>query len=170
MNAIEEVFGSCVKEEIINIAKQEAERAAIYTGVYDEVQQAQQSASSTGKQTGSADIKFNSENAAHITRLLNIKNSSGQYALKTASVVKGEISKKTGKTVQDLSDANEDWVLLVELIVWLTIFPEGTDAVGIHSKIYRTITNIVQAFNTDQILKPYANKRPFNYKALNSPV
>lgn len=104
-------------------------------------------------------------------------------ANKEASTLVG--TKKDGNTVTEdyevrdrttLNGCDEDWVLLVEPIVWLTIFAEGTDKIGIHSKIYGTITNIVQAYNQPTLsgqknsLYDYRNRWTFNYKALNAPV
>ena len=130
---------------------------------------------------------------SHIEQLLDMPDADGNPVFQTASMIKAreEYGKDSGKqstlvsserdgdTVTEtyekkdpttLAGCEEDWVLLVEPIVWLTIFPEGTDASYIHTKLYGTITNIVQAFNELDGLKAYAGKRTFNYKALNYPV
>ena len=104
---------------------------------------------------------FEGAETAHIVQLLNAQIN-GEYLLYTDSMLSGE--------AETLADATENWVLLVEPIVWLTIFPYGTDAYPIHSKLYGTITNIVQAFNIEPGLIPYKGQRTFNYKALNYPV
>ena len=139
-------------------------------------------ATGTGTDAGAAGTadaeKQKQQKKAHIAQILKWPSDTGKPLFQTPSMVNsrtnpqqfvngsGEV--ETGELT--LENCDEDWVLLVEPIVWLTIFPEGTDARGIHAKIYGTITNVVQAFNTDPILKPYANKHTLNYKALNYPV
>jgi hypothetical protein len=107
------------------------------------------------------------ETYAHLYQLLSMKDSTtGHYYLQTE-----KMRKNTSLVLND--EEVEDWVLLVEPIVWLSIFPVGDDSRLIHSKIYGTITNVVQAFNDPSVpanpesLYNYRNRQTFNYKALN---
>ena len=168
---------------------------AIAESLKEQSAAATEGATGTGTDAGAAGTadaeKQKQQKKAHIAQILDMKvsrkdknkdngedESEKSYIFQTPSMlasrtdpqqfVNGSGEVETGELT--LQNCEEDWVLLVEPIVWLTIFPEGTDARGIHAKIYGTITNVVQAFNTDPILKPYANKHTLNYKALNYPV
>jgi hypothetical protein len=120
--------------------------------------------------TPSADSGAATGDAAqyHIVQILNQKDGNGSYYLQTASMVDSRKNpEKYGGSILTLSDCTEDWVLLVEPLVWLTIYPEGDDSRIVHTKMYGTITNFVQAFNTDPALAKYKNSKFFNWKALN---
>ncbi len=104
---------------------------------------------------------------SHIETLLQ-GEIGGSRIFQTPSMLSG--AKDTEGNPVTIQTCEEDWVLLVEPLIWLTIFPEGTDHKAIHTKMYGTITNFAQAFVTDPILQPYANSKTFNWKALNMPV
>lgn len=107
--------------------------------------------------------------ASHIQRLLTMysgDDNNKNYYLQTPSMLE---LKKQGKP-HDISQATENWILVVEPVIWYTIFPNGTDAYAIETKQYGTISNITQAFNTVPSLIPYANTKTFNWKSINQPV
>ena len=170
---IETVYGGEVADGIRAKAEEESNKHANTS----DTQAKQMGENGETGSAGAASIEFDSTEAAHIVRLLNMKDEATQrYYLQTKSVYNHENSEKTGKPIENLKDANEDWVLLVEPIVWLTIFAKNNDKVGIHSKLYGTITNIAQAFNAQtlagkpNVLYNYRNKDTFNYAAMNAPV
>jgi hypothetical protein len=107
--------------------------------------------------------------SAHIAQLMKMQNpTTGSHYLQTSSMLTD-----SSLTLQTCS---EDWILLVEPIVWLTIFPVGDDSRIIHSKLYGTITNLVQAFNDPSVpanpesLYKYRDRQTFNYKSITMPV
>ena len=70
-----------------------------------------------------------------------------------------------------IGGATEDWVLLVEPIVYLSICKgnsEGRikDVVPGTTKLYGTVSNIMDAFMSIPNLRGYANRQTFNYKAM----
>lgn len=104
------------------------------------------------------------EDQAWIVRLLALK-SGGKFLLQTPSMLEGKAA--------FLDKAPEDWVLLVEPLVYLTIFQPGDDHHYAISKQYGTISNIAEAItkhlgNTSHGTK--AKWGTFNWKALNGPL
>ena len=71
-----------------------------------------------------------------------------------------------------LTEATEDWVLLVEPIVYLTIFRSGDDRHYIIPKQYGTISNIAEALKAKVggSVTSKAKYGWFNWKALNGPL
>ena len=173
---IKTVFGGKVADGIRAKAEEESNKHANASDT-----QAKQAGENgeTGS-AGAASVEFDSTEAAHIVRLLNLKDKSkgedGNFLLQTKSVYNHENSENTWKPIENIKDANNNRELLVEPIVWLTIFAKNNDKVGIHSKLYGTITNIAQAFNAKtlagkpNVLYNYRNKDTFNYAAMNAPV
>lgn len=105
---------------------------------------------------------------AHLRNILSTKIKDGggneHWLIQTESM------RKDPKKELNLAKAEEDWVLLIEPVVWLTIYEDGHDTIPVHTKIYGTISNIAEAFVTDPDLIKYANQKTFNWKALNIPV
>lgn len=104
---------------------------------------------------------FTFAQSSHMMQLLSW-NTDGKYKLQTESMRTGE--------AKDITEATEDWILLVEPIIWLTIFPNGHTNYVVHTKMYGTITNFVQAFMSDPALAGYRDSKFFNWKAVNQPV
>lgn len=105
---------------------------------------------------------------AHLHMLLGLKTEADEgghtyYRLQTESMRQAAIINED----IPLKEATEDWVLLVEPIMWLTIFPENTTSYGIHSKVYGTVSNIMDAFRYDSEgkLQEWAEQKTFNWKA-----
>ena len=109
-----------------------------------------------GQQVGKID--------AYINKLMTLDSPNDVPYLQTPSMV--------AKGTKLIEDATEDWVLLVEPIVYLTIFEPGTDKRYVATKQYGTISNIAEAIH-HKIGGSYASKRTngfLNWKALNGPL
>ena len=119
---------------------------------YNPGQSATSSATSTGQGI---------EGVSHIQQLLMLQDGSGHYLLQTDSMLANPGS--------SLNDATENWVLLVEPIVYLTICHAGSlgrpsDAVY-GKKLYGTVSNVEEALATMPQYSQYSNTHQFNYKA-----
>lgn len=72
------------------------------------------------------------------------------------------------KNIDKITDAEEDWILLVEPIIYLTIFETGNDRSYLIKKQYGTISNIAEAIK-EKVGGSAANKAKygfFNWKAM----
>lgn len=119
---------------------------------YNPGQSATSSATSTGQGI---------EGVPHIQQLLALQDGTGHYLLQTDSMLANPGS--------SLNDATENWVLLVEPIVYLTICHAGSlgrpsDAVY-GKKLYGTVSNVEEALATMPQYSQYSNTHQFNYKA-----
>ena len=119
---------------------------------YNPGQSATSSATSTGQGI---------EGVSHIQQLLALQDGTGHYLLQTDSMLANPGS--------SLNDATENWVLLVEPIVYLTICHAGSlgrpsDAVY-GKKLYGTVSNVEEALATMPQYSQYSNTHQFNYKA-----
>lgn len=101
---------------------------------------------------------------SRIETLLTLKSQNGTPLLQTKSMI------ESGNT--KLTEATEDWVLLVEPIVYLTIFRSGDDRHYIIPKQYGTISNIAEALKAKVggSVTSKAKYGWFNWKALNGPL
>ena len=101
---------------------------------------------------------------AWIVKLLQLKGNNG-FLLQTPSMREGK--------AESLDKATEDWLLLVEPIVYLTIFQPGDDHNYVLPKQYGTISNIAEAINRYLGNTSHGTKAKwgtFNWKALNGPL
>ena len=100
---------------------------------------------------------------SQIHKILALKDkNTGSYILQTKSMIEKNCS---------IGGATEDWVLLVEPIVYLSICKgnsEGRikDVVPGTTKLYGTVSNVMDAFMSIPNLRGYANRQTFNYKAM----
>lgn len=101
---------------------------------------------------------------SRIETLLTLKSQNGTPLLQTKSMI------ESGNT--NLTEATEDWVLLVEPIIYLTIFRSGDDRHYIIPKQYGTISNIAEALKAKVggSVTIKAKYGWFNWKALNGPL
>lgn len=118
-----------------------------------------------GATSSTTPVEGGSQNlgVSHIHQLLGLKDEEGNYLLQTPSMVQ---HKSEGWT---LNDAEENWVLLVEPIVYLTICHAGSmgrasDAVY-GNKLYGTVSNVMDALATMPEFAAYRNAPHFNWKA-----
>lgn len=119
---------------------------------YNPGQSATSSATSTGQGI---------EGVSHIQQLLALQDGTGHYLLQTDSML--------ANPGIPISQATENWVLLVEPIVYLTICHAGSlgrpsDAVY-GKKLYGTVSNVEEALATMPQYSQYSNTHQFNYKA-----
>lgn len=119
---------------------------------YNPGQSATSSATSTGQGI---------EGVPHIQQLLALQDGTGHYLLQTDSML--------ANPGTPISQATENWVLLVEPIVYLTICHAGSlgrpsDAVY-GKKLYGTVSNVEEALATMPQYSQYSNTHQFNYKA-----
>ena len=119
---------------------------------YNPGQSATSSATSTGQGI---------EGVSHIQQLLALQDGTGHYLLQTDSML--------ANPGTPISQATENWVLLVEPIVYLTICHAGSlgrpsDAVY-GKKLYGTVSNVEEALATMPQYSQYSNTHQFNYKA-----
>lgn len=114
--------------------------------------------------TGGNKVEAGTVRNSRIETLLTLTDKKGALYLQTPSMIANGTKK--------ITEAKEDWVLLVEPIVYLTIFQPGNDKKYIISKQYGTISNIAEAL-TAKVGGNVANKAKygfFNWKALNGPL
>lgn len=85
---------------------------------------------------------------AHLVTMLRFQDDSGTNVFR--------IIDTDGET-KDLTDGSIErkWILLVEPIVYFTVFPEGTQSLSQvkHSKVYGTISNIADYLGTNPLTK-----------------
>ena len=113
-----------------------------------------------GEEGATSSTSASNVGEAHIQQLLTLKEGD-HYLLQTQSMIDNNC---------DISGATEDWVLLVEPIIYLTICHAGSmgtrnDRV-MDYKLYGTVTNIMDAFVSEKFpqLNAYSTKRNFNWK------
>ena len=98
---------------------------------------------------------------AHINKLLTLTGANENPLLQTRSMI------EEGNT--NIYSAKENWCLLVEPIVYLTIFKTGNDRQYHITKQYGTISNIAEALH-DKVGGSVTSKNTFgffNWKAIN---
>lgn len=98
---------------------------------------------------------------AHINELLKMTGTNDVPLLQTRSMI------EEGNT--DIAKAKENWCLLVEPILYLTIFKTGNDRQYHITKQYGTISNIAEALH-DKVGGSVTSKNTFgffNWKAIN---
>lgn len=124
---------------------------------------ADEATSNTGAGTSDTGGKQVSSTAI-INALLTATDGSETPFLQTPSMV------KNGTT--DIFKAEEDWCLLVEPLVYLTIFESGNDRQVVLRKQYGTISNIAEAMAAKAGGKYSSSAKYgfFNWKALNGPL
>lgn len=99
-----------------------------------------------------------------ILTLLTLADENGNPYLQTPSMIEAG--------TKDIAQAKEDWILMVEPIVYLTIFKSGNDKEYVMTKQYGTISNVVEAMHY-KLGGSYTSKAKygwFNWKALNGPL
>lgn len=120
-----------------------------------------------GGQNQIEDEASTSPKDAMINRLLDLEDENGNKLLKTESMW------RNGTDVIDEAEENE-WVLLVEPIVFMTIFKPGTDSNSaiLRQKVYGTVSNFADAMvqNPGGAAASRATNGWFNWKAVNGPL
>ncbi|MEG0578763.1 MAG: hypothetical protein RR490_02480, partial [Niameybacter sp.] len=96
---------------------------------------------------------------ANIYRILSLRNADNSYVFQTKETL------GTGKSIVE----EKNWVLLVEPILYYTIYSEGNASEKWNNKMYGTITNFADAFMTVPRLRAMEdrNRKHFNWKATN---
>lgn len=126
---------------------------------------ADEATSNAGGGTGTSDTGGKQvSSTAIINALLTANATNGTPFLQTPSMV------ASGNT--DILTATEDWCLLVEPLVYLTIFESGNDRHVVLRKQYGTISNIAEAMAAKAGGKYSSSAKYgfFNWKALNGPL
>lgn len=126
---------------------------------------ADEATSNAGAGTGTSDAGGKQvSSTAIINALLTMADTANIPYLQTPSMV------ASGNT--DILTATEDWCLLVEPLVYLTIFESGNDRQVVLRKQYGTISNIAEAMAAKAGGKYSSSKKYgfFNWKALNGPL
>ena len=126
---------------------------------------ADEATSNAGGGTGTSDTGGKQvSSTAIINALLTANATNGTPLLQTPSMV------ASGNT--DILTATEDWCLLVEPLVYLTIFESGNDRHVVLRKQYGTISNIAEAMAAKAGGKYSSSAKYgfFNWKALNGPL
>lgn len=103
---------------------------------------------------------------AMINRLIDLADKNGDRLLKTESM--------WTKGTNSIDEAEENWVLLVEPIVFMTIFKPGTDSNSaiLRQKVYGTVSNFADAMvqNPGGAVASRTTNGWFNWKAVNGPL
>lgn len=119
-----------------------------------------------GGQNQIEDEASTSPKDAMINRLLDLTDENKNALLKTESMW-------TNGT-NSIDEAEEEWVLLVEPIVFMTIFKPGTDSNSaiLRQKVYGTVSNFADAMvqNPGGAVASRATNGWFNWKAVNGPL
>ena len=119
-----------------------------------------------GGQNQIEDETSTSPKDAMINRLIDLADKNGDRLLKTESM--------WTKGTNSIDEAEENWVLLVEPIVFMTIFKPGTDSNSaiLRQKVYGTVSNFANALvqNPGGAVASRATNGWFNWKAVNGPL
>lgn len=101
------------------------------------------------------------DTTANIVKLLKLQEN-GVPILRTESMITNNNN--------NILEATEDWLLMVEPIIYLTICHANTAGTAANratnSKLYGTVTNVIQALSHGGVVanNAYANKEDFNWK------
>lgn len=119
-----------------------------------------------GGQNQIEDEASTSPKDAMINRLLDLTDENENALLKTESM--------WTKGTNSIDEAEENWVLLVEPIVFMTIFKPGTDSNSaiLRQKVYGTVSNFANALvqNPGGAVASRTTNGWFNWKAVNGPL
>lgn len=119
-----------------------------------------------GGQNQIEDEASTSPKDAMINRLIDLADKNGDRLLKTESM--------WTKGTNSIDEAEENWVLLVEPIVFMTIFKPGTDSNSaiLRQKVYGTVSNFANALvqNPGGAVASRTTNGWFNWKAVNGPL
>lgn len=119
-----------------------------------------------GGQNQIEDEASTSPKDAMINRLLDLTDENKNALLKTESM--------WTKGTNSIDEAEEEWVLLVEPIVFMTIFKPGTDSNSaiLRQKVYGTVSNFADAMvqNPGGAVASRTTNGWFNWKAVNGPL